>query len=161
VCVTLLRFYCSTVYLIFICYFIRVYIVTVFFSDLWCSSSVICLCNRAVSFCAPLLLNCIVTLVRLSLVTIKGYLLACFWCFIANNLQDCTNDVWLCTSHAEEYFKDSAVPVHSFGAHAQLWSTLNTPRQHDCATAYMYLLVCSTQFLFISTLFKQTERQDH
>jgi len=38
-------------------------------------SSVICLCNGAISF---VLLYCyIVTLVRLSLVTVKGYLLAC------------------------------------------------------------------------------------
>ena len=74
--ITLLRFYCSTVYLIFNCYFIHVYIVTVFFT-LICviCSSVISLCNGAISF---VLFYCyIVTLVRLSLVTIKGYLLAC------------------------------------------------------------------------------------
>ena len=62
----------------FNCYFVHVYIVTVFFT-LICGncSSAICLCNCAIS--SVLLYCCIVTLcmVRLSLVTIKGYLLAC------------------------------------------------------------------------------------
>jgi len=52
-----------------------IYIVTVFTLICGICSSVISLCNGAISF---VLLYCyIVTLVRLSLVTIKGYLLAC------------------------------------------------------------------------------------
>ena len=58
----------------FNCYFIHVYIVTVFTLICGICSSVVSLCNCAVSF---VLLYCyIVTLVRLSLVTMKGYLLA-------------------------------------------------------------------------------------
>ena len=82
----LATFYCSTVYLIFNCYFIHVYIVTV---TLICGicSSVISLCNCAISF---VLLYCyIVTLVRLSLVTIKGYLLAYYIPLIQCGLLNC------------------------------------------------------------------------
>ena len=83
-CVTLLRFLLFNCISNFNCYFIHMYIVRPYcFFTLICGicSSVISLCNCAISF---VLLYCyIVTLYSaLSLVTIKGYLLACLiYCF--------------------------------------------------------------------------------
>ena len=79
-CNLLLRFYCSTLYLFFNCYFIRVYIVAVFSLICGICSSVICLSNDAIylcSFIAPIYGNTSVIVTANLLVTIKGYLLAC------------------------------------------------------------------------------------
>ena len=118
----------------FNCYFIHVYIVTVFTLISGICSSVICLCNCAVSF--VLLYYYIVTLVRLSLVTIKGYLLACLMATTKPVVKKKLYIPWIvCFLHSNLCFQQRPPPLMSH--------MLSFPWKLAPANSSLLLCVCA------------------